>query len=265
MAPRRPVFREGAWRDLEPTQKGLVLGVLAGALVALVTWRLSWLALGVLLGAGIGYLVERRRRTGRRTGRHGRDGSPMGRSRHPHHRPEESPADRAERLGWAATYHATRMLEGRTDRAGAVGQVRDTVPGFDPGRYEAEVDAALARIQEYRVGVRARRAERVAQARELDVLNAVFALHYFNRRYSRHPGQYGLGPIDLAEALGDLAPRGQLAEAVARCDALIEEGIRTGTGHGDVHADMAHLRREHPGFNDRALGDALDWGWYYGR
>ncbi|GGG71147.1 hypothetical protein GCM10011374_39770 [Kocuria dechangensis] len=93
----------------------------------------------------------------------------------------------------------------------------------------------------------------------------MFALHYFNRRFSGHIAEYGLGRIDLVEALGDLCSREQIDEAVARCGALIEEGIRTGYGPWDTDADMAHLRAAHPGFSDRSLGDALDWGHYYGR
>jgi hypothetical protein len=164
--------------------------------------------------------------------------------------------------GW---YDGSRMAEGKTDRAGALEHMRDTVPGFPTERYEAELNEALDRIEEAKVGVRARRSRHVAEARELDLLNGVFALHYFNRRFSRHVGEYGLGQISLIDALGDLYTRGQIGEAVSRCDALIEEGIRIGQGRWDFDADMARLRQQHPGFGDRALGDALDWGRYFAR
>ncbi|GGG61547.1 hypothetical protein GCM10011374_25760 [Kocuria dechangensis] len=252
------MFKEGAWRDLEPMQKGLVLGVLAGAVLAVLTRQLSWLAVGVFLGAGAGYLVGRRRHTQLQTGHHAQNAAVMSSTEH---RPEETPEHREERLRWAATYRGTRMLEGKTDRAGALGQIRDTVPGFGPERYESELEAALARIEQYRVGVRARRAKNLAQAREMDVLNAVFALHYFNRRFSGHVGEYGLGRIDPEEALGDLYTRKQIAEAVTRSNALIEEGLRMGIGPMDIHADMDRLRAAHPGFNDRALSDAVNWGY----
>ena len=176
------------------------------------------------------------------------------------HRSEETPEHQEERLRWAVTYRGTRMLEGKTDRAGALEEVRDTVPGFPPERYESAFDAALARIEEYRVGARARRAKDVAQAREMDVLHAVFALHFFNRRFSGHVGEYGLGRIDLDEALGDLYSGEQIAEAVTRSNTLIEEGLRMGIGPMDFHADMDRLRAAYPGFNDHALSDALSWG-----
>ncbi|MUN62151.1 hypothetical protein GMA12_03165 [Kocuria sediminis] len=262
MTPRRPVFKEGAWRDLEPMQKGLVLGVLAGAVLALLTWQLSWLAAGVFLGVGTGRLIDHRRHTQHRAGHHTQNATAMART---DHRPEETPEHREERLRWAATYRGTRMLEGKTDRAGALEQIRHTVPGFPSGRYESELDAALVRIEQYRVGVRARRAKDVAHAREMDVLNAVFALHYFNRRFSGHVGEYGLGRVDLEDALGDLYFREQIDEAVHRSDALIDEGIDMGLGPWDWDADMAHLRQAHPGFNDGALGEALGWGRYFGR
>ena len=73
------------------------------------------------------------------------------------------------------------------------------IPGFSPERYEAELDEALARIEKYRVGVRVRRAKHVEEAREMDVLNGVFALRYFNRRLSGHVGLHGLVPIDIIQ------------------------------------------------------------------
>ncbi len=157
------------------------------------------------------------------------------------------------------------MLEGKTDRAGALEQMCDTVPGFPAERYAAELDDALARIEVAKVDVRARRAQDVAEAREMDLLDAVFALHYFNRRFSGHAWQYGLGPIDIVEALGDLYSRKKIDEAVVRCDALIAEGIRLGYGAWDTDADMNRLRQAHPGFSDRSLGRALNWGYLIGR
>jgi hypothetical protein len=152
------------------------------------------------------------------------------------------------------------MFEGRTERVGALEQIRDTVPNFPPERYEAEFDEALARIEQYRVGVRARRVELVQEARKMDALNAVFALRYYNRRFSGHIGEYGLGAIDLLQALGDLHPPQVIEEAVARADAMTDEGIRMGVGSWDHEPNIAYLRQAHPGFNDRALSQALDWG-----
>jgi hypothetical protein len=157
------------------------------------------------------------------------------------------------------------MVEGRQFREAALEQLQANLPGFPQERYGRELDDALARIDEEQVGVLVRREKMIAQARELDMVNAVFAIYYFNSRYSRHVCEYGLGPIPLADALGDLYTPEQIAEAAARADALISEGIRMGYGPWDWDADMAHLRQTHPGFSDRALGDALDWGRFFGR
>jgi hypothetical protein len=162
-------------------------------------------------------------------------------------------------------HHGIRMVEGRQFREAALEQLQANLPDFPPERYGTELDDALARIDEEQVGVLVRREKMIAEARELDMINAVFAIYYFNSRYSRHVGEYGLGPIKLAEALGDLYSREQIAEAVSRAGALIDEGIRMGYGPWDWDADMDHLRQTHPGFSDRALGEALDWGRFFGR
>lgn len=175
-------------------------------------------------------------------------------------RPEETPEQRESRLRSAAMHHGGRIVEGRDFREAALEQIQDTVPGFPPERYKGELDAALARIHEAQIGVLVRREKMIANARERDLSNAVFAIHYYNRRFAGHVGEYGLGRIKLGEALGDLHTREQIAGAVVRADALIDEGIRMGIGPWNSEADMGHLRLAHPGFSDRALGEALDWG-----
>ncbi len=67
------MFKEDAWRSLEPLEKGLVLGVLAGTVLALLTWQISWIAVGVSLGTGIGHITGRRLRMQRKTGHHAQD------------------------------------------------------------------------------------------------------------------------------------------------------------------------------------------------
>jgi len=176
------------------------------------------------------------------------------------HDEERTPEERESRLRSMAMHFGGRMVERRDFREAVLERMQANLPGFPPERYEAELDAALARIEEAQVGVMVRREQKIAEARGLDVLNAVFVLHYFNQRYSGHVGEYGLGRINLIEALGDLYSREQITEAVKRCDALIEEGIRMGIGSWDHEPNMAYLRATCPGFNDRALIDALDWG-----
>ncbi|WP_146069719.1 hypothetical protein [Arthrobacter sp. B0490] len=151
------------------------------------------------------------------------------------------------------------MLEGKTDRAGAVEQIGCTVPGFSAERYEAELDEALIRIEEYRMRVRARRLLLIQKAREMSALDGVFALHSFNRKFSRHVGQYGLGPISLEEALGDMHSHEVIEEAVVRTDALIREAIDMDTSSGRHELNMASLRQTHPGFNDHSMIEALCW------
>lgn len=251
---------------MEPVQKGLLLGVLSGAVLSLLTWQVSWMAAGVLLGVGVGYIIGRRRRspksrlvTSYTPGliTPAKQESPVRPARP---RPEVTPERREDRLRGSSTFWGTRMLEGRTNRDGALEQIRDTVSGFPPERYEAELDEALVRIEEYRVSVWARRAKLVEDALEMDALHAVFALQYFNGRFSGHVGQYGLGPINLFEALGDLYSQEVIEEAISRAGAMISEGISMGIGSWDHDPNMTYLRQAHPGFSDKALGDALDWG-----
>jgi len=258
MNARRRIFKEDAWASMDPVQKGLVIGVGAGALLWMFTDSLSWPAVTIGLGVFIGQRISRRRP---RTPQHLKDA--MKKRSIPRHTPTPRVLTEEERefnLRSSAWYNGGRMHEGKTDRAGALEQMRKTIGDFPPERYETELDTALAGIEETKIRVAARRAKDVAEARQLDLLNAVFALHYFNRRFSGHVGEYGLGPIDLYEALSDLHPREQIDEAVQRSDALIEEGIRMGVGSWDHEPNMAHLRAAHPGFSDRALSKALDWG-----
>jgi hypothetical protein len=88
------VFKEGAWRSLDPVDQGMVLGVLAGAVLALLMRRLTWIALGVAFGIAIGYLIDRRQE------RHGSDEQTLNSDPLPDKNPyeEETPEDRLERL-----------------------------------------------------------------------------------------------------------------------------------------------------------------------
>ncbi len=258
---RRRIFKEDAWTSLNPVQQGLIIGVGAGAVLGAFTDDLPWIAAGVFLGVGIGQRVGRRRARTQSPTHRAED--IMKRRPIPRHTPTPKVVTEEERessLRSAAWYNGGRRGDGKTDRAGALATMRETIGGFPPERYEDELDAALAGIEEARIRVVARRAEHVAEARELDPLNAVLDLHYFNRWFSGLVGQYGLGRIDLREALGDLYAHEEIDEAVVRSDALIEEGIRMGIGSWEHEPNMAHLRAAHPGFSDRAVSRALDSG-----
>lgn len=74
--------------------KGMVLGVLAGAVLALLMWQLSWIAVGVVLDIGVGHM-NGRRPVRHKAGQHGLNGAPLP---HPDTHPEETPERRVERL-----------------------------------------------------------------------------------------------------------------------------------------------------------------------
>lgn len=307
---RRRIFKEDAWSSMPPVQKGLILGLLVSAVLALVTWELLWLAAGVFIGPGIGLIVSRRQHS-QETARQVHHGSPIragqGPARPtggalqgwklgwklmspvqktvfimlivcvvcalvlpevpylirvaglgavgawlvvrprrrrrprppqplkdamkqwplPHHTPTPRVLTEEERersLHSAAGFQGVQMVAGKQDRAETLAQMRKTIAGFPPERYEAELEAALPRIHEAQEKARVRRAKFVAEAREMDSLNAVFSIYYFNSRYASHPQEVGLGTISLTEALGDLYSHEQIEETKARCSALIEEG-----------------------------------------
>ncbi|KUG52958.1 hypothetical protein AVL61_12090 [Kocuria rosea subsp. polaris] len=263
---RRRIFKEDAWSSLAPHQKGLLIGLGMGAALWAFTGTLSWIAAGVGLGSGLGLLLGRRRAHNHRPART----SVLRLSTTPRPRRTPSPRvlteeQRESSLYAAAWFNGTRMAEGKTDRAGALKHMRETIGGFPPERYETQLDAALSGIEEAKARVAARRAKDIAEARQLDALNAVFELHYFNCRFSGHIGEYGLGPINLSEALGDLFDCEQIDEAVTRSDALIEEGWSCAYYPDDNGRQVQQLREHHPGYTDAHLHQAADWGYFMNR
>jgi hypothetical protein len=180
---------------------------------------------------------------------------------------EETPEQKESRLRQSAWYCGGRMVEGKDERDAALERMCNTVPGFPHERYDAELDAALAGIAEAQVGVRERRQKRITEARGLDLLNTVFELHHFNRRFARHVGEYGLGEIDLDEALGDLYSVEQIEEAKSRASELLSSAARIGYEQWDLEASkaMESLRLNHPGFRRESLSHALQYGWWLGR
>jgi hypothetical protein len=157
------------------------------------------------------------------------------------------------------------MVAGKQDRAETLAQMRETIGGFPPERYEAELDAALAQIEKEQVKVRAKRDEFVAEARKMDALNAVFAIYYFNSRYASHPPEAGLGSLTLHEVLGDLYAHEQIEAAKTRSSALIEEGWTCPYYPDDNGRQVQQLREHHPGFTDAHLHKAADWGYFMNR
>lgn len=261
---RRRIFKEDAWSSLEPLQKGLVLGVGIGVVFWAFNGTLSWLAIGVFVGVGIGHHV------GRRRAHTHRPASPLGvpMTSPPRHKPTPRVLTEEERessLHSSAHFQGLRLVAGKQDRAETLAQMQKTIGGFPPERYETELDIALARIQEAQVKVRARRAEFVAEARAMDLLNAVFSIYYFNSRHASHPQEAGLGSISLVEALGDLYSPEQIESAKARSSALIEEGWSCAYYPDDNGRQVQQLREHHPGFTDTHLHKAADWGYFMNR
>lgn len=175
-------------------------------------------------------------------------------------------AQQRELLRPAAVSRRIRMAEGRESRDAALAWLRTQLPGFPRERYEEALEAASCELVEGQAHARARRRSMIAAARELDPLNAVCTLHVFNRRGSGHVLEYGLGPIDLAEALGDLCSAQQIADAVGRTDALLADAVRRGREPGNEgRADRDRLRDAHPGFTARTIDEAWDWGCFTDR
>lgn len=250
------------WRLMTPVQKTVFVMLVVCAASALLLPETPYLIRMAGLGAIGAWLVVRPRR-GRLPHRpKSAMTDPSRRKPVPRVLAEE---EREPRLRSAASAGGLRLVEGRTDRAGALEQMRETVGGFPPERYGAELDAALARIEAARVDVRARRVKRIAEARRLDPLNAVFALYYFNSRHAEHPAEAGLGSIDLYEALGDLYPREQIDEARERSGALIREGWSCAYHPDDNGRQFQQLREHHPGFIDAHLHEAAGWGHLFNR
>lgn len=87
------MFKEGAWRLLDPVDQNMVLGLLVGSLLALLMRQLPWIAVGVAFGIAFGHLIGRRNR--HNAGEHALNSDPV-----PNMGPykEETPEHRVERL-----------------------------------------------------------------------------------------------------------------------------------------------------------------------
>ena len=165
--------------------------------------------------------------------------------------------DREARLRSAAEHYVGKLLSG-IDRTAVLAELRAAAPGFTPARYEAALDEELVRRDRACDRAAARRHELVQQARDMDVLNAVFALTLFNRSHAV------AGPVDSHDALGDLYDATAIDEAAERTDALIAHAADLGFGAQNARDDRAELQLAHPGFSLEHLSEALNWGYYNG-
>lgn len=131
--------------------------------------------------------------------------------------------DRASRLRSACQFHVREIVFKNADRQAVLLKVRSKVPGFPTERYEQALNEAEDLVRTNRERARQRRAELVDAARKEDVLNAVFALRYFNQRYSGHVAEYDLGQVNIYESLRDLHNQAEI-------DAAVGSGRRTNQG-----------------------------------
>jgi plasmid maintenance system killer protein len=179
----------------------------------------------------------------------------------------ETDEDRRFHLRAASAFHVRELLFDGVDRKDVLGKVRAKVPGFPEERYEQALDEARALVTTNRERALQRRSELIDAARKDDVLNSVFALRYFNERYSnQHVRQYNLGRVNIHETLRDLHSEADIDAALIRVDALINDAFKSVSYEpGAAEARMEELRRAHPGFNNRSLNAAMDWGYLVNR
>ncbi|GGG44156.1 hypothetical protein GCM10011374_03100 [Kocuria dechangensis] len=176
--------------------------------------------------------------------------------------PTEGPGseERELRLHRASSRQGRELLAGGIDRATALDRLRAQAPGFDEDRYETALDEAVAQLGRLRQWSLRRRAQDIAEARQHDVLNAVCALHYINRRYGRQYLADGIGPIEIHRVLGDLWSAEDVDEAIARSEELIQDGWQYAPEPGAYEEQYSELAAAHPGFNLHNINRALDWG-----
>lgn len=231
------------WRTLEPIQKGLLIGMVVGALIALLDRNLVWIAAFMSWGAAVGWLLGRRRRH--------QDAAPSVQVE------ERTSAEHEQALAAAAERHVEEGLSG-IDRTALAEQLRAEVPGLPTESYGAALDAALSRYDRARERALARREDAISRVRELDVLGGVFTLELFNRRHSQPK-------IDVHAALGDLHDAATIEDSIRRTEELLVHAADLGFGAQDARDDRAELQVAHPGFSLEHLSDALNWGYCNGR
>lgn len=249
------------WRQLDPLQQGLLIGLVLGMLPAVLARDPIWIAATLAAGAVAGNVVARRRERVRAREHAASTGATVPRQQ----RRQDKVAQQESSLRAACSYQGRELLYRGADRSTVLERVRAKVPGLAEERYEAALSDAVAQLERLRRHSLERRAKDIAEARRQDVLNAVFALHYRNRRFSRQNLDDGIVPIDLHEVLGDLWSAEEIEAALARSATLIEDGMRYGWQPDQMGQQLDELGTRHPGFNLSNLHAALDWGYQRNR
>jgi hypothetical protein len=216
------------WQRLDPWLKALLIGLVLGAVIAVLTRQPFWIAALAGGGAVVGWLIQSARAR----------------------REEPRPSERRERpdpLRFRTRYqddededHQPGEVSPRTGGRQAVAPPPSAGGVGDPDH------------------------EVVARARGEKLLNAAFTLTLFNHRHTG-PGRPGQEPIDARAALGDLHDAESIDDAVLRAEELLAHAQDLGYGPRDASEDRAELQLSHPGFSPEHLSEALRWGYSTGR
>jgi hypothetical protein len=164
---------------------------------------------------------------------------------------------RADRLAFNASDYGSSHLDGESIDS-VLQRMSSNAPGFSRGTYRRNLAYGTIMVQGNRDREKQRREELVESARSADLLNGVFALLHFNRRYSK---KQFLGAIPIHQTLGDLHSRAELDEAVGRAGNLLEDASRYGWTPDGTAEHVQRLTTSHPGFSLRCVHDALGWGY----
>ncbi|GGG71161.1 hypothetical protein GCM10011374_39780 [Kocuria dechangensis] len=214
-----------SWQRLDPLQKGLLVGLVIGVLIAALTRQLLWGAALVGCGAVVGWFFGKARL-----------------------RPEER--EHAARLDQPLS--PSGYQDGEDENEDEVTFQR---PAVAHSTVEPPPSTGHAADRELEV---------VTRARDENLPNAAFTLTLFNRRHTgpSHPGQE---PVDVHAALGDLHDAESIDDAILRAEELLAHAQDLGFGARNARNDRAELQLSHPGFSPEHLAEALNWGYRSGR
>lgn len=169
--------------------------------------------------------------------------------------------NRADRLLFNASNYGHAHLDGETVES-VLSRMSTDAPGFSRDTYRRALAYGTFMIQGNRDAEKRRRKELIKSARSANLLDGVFALLYFNLRFSK--GQF-LGAIPVHGALGDLHSRADLDNAMVKAAKLIEDGSRYAWTQSETKEQVERLTADHPGSSVRCVQDALSWGYLKNR
>ena len=216
------------WQRLDPWLKALLIGLVLGAVIAVLTRQPFWIAALAGGGAVVGWLIQ------------------SARARREEPRPPER-RERPDPLRFRTRYQDDE------DEDLQPGEVSPTIGG----RQAVAPPPSTGGIGDPDLEV-------VARARGEKLLNAAFTLTLFNHRHTG-PGHPGQEPIEIRAALGDLHDAESIDDAVLRAEELLAHAQDLGYGPRDAREDRAELQLSHPGFSPEHLSEALRWGYFTGR